>query len=87
MQGYASRQLPFILRQQETSVGWGVVAGKLSQLLRKILEAQVYAERLLVLAEKFARLGDLRGRLRLHQCKSGDGPRYPISMPPLTFNT
>jgi len=87
MQGYTSRQLPLIFRQQQTSVGWGVVAGKLRKLLLKILEAKIHAERLRVLQEKLSRLGELRGRLRLHQRKPRNCPRYPISMPPLTLST
>lgn len=87
MQSYASRQLPVVFRQQKAAIRWGIVARKPGKLLLKILKAQIDAERSRVLQEKFARLGDLRGRLRLHQCKSRDGVRYPISMPPLTLKT
>jgi len=87
MQSYAARQLPFVFRQQETAVGWGIVAGKPRKLLLKVLEAEVDAERLRVLQEKFPRLGDLRGRLDLRKCKSRNCPRYPMSMPPFTLKT
>jgi hypothetical protein len=87
MQGYASRQLPFVFRQQQTAVGRGIEARKPGKFFLKILEAEVHAERLRVLQEKFPCLGDLRGRLRLHKYKSRNCPRYPISMPPLTLNT
>jgi hypothetical protein len=80
-------QLAFIFRQQEPPIRWGVVARKLRQFLLKTLKAEIDAERLRILQKEFTRLGDLRGRLRLRKRKSRNGPRYPMSMPPLTLNT
>ena len=63
------------------------MAGKPRQFFLEILEAEADAERLRVLLEEFAGLRYLRGRLRLQECKSGDGPRYPMSIPPFTLRT
>ena len=63
------------------------MTGKFGKLLLKVLEAEVHTERLLVLLEKPAYLGDLRRRLRLHKYKSGNWARYPMSMPPFTLRT
>ena len=63
------------------------MARKPGELLLEILEAEIDAERLCVLQEKFPSLRDLRGRLCLNQAKTGNCPCYPISIPPLTLNT
>ena len=87
MEGDASCQLPFVLRQQEPAVGWGIMARKPRKFFLEILEAKIDPERLRVFQKKFARLCNVRGRLRLHQCESGNCPSYPMSMPPLTLST
>ena len=87
MQSHASRQLPVVFRQQKAALRWGVVAGEPRKLWLEILKAEIDAERLGILQEQFARLRDLRGRLPLRERESRDGPRYPMSMPPFTFNT
>jgi hypothetical protein len=69
MQSYAPRQLPTVFGQQEAAVRWSIVARKPCKLFFKILKAEIDAERLRVLQEKFSCLGDLRRRLRLYKCK------------------
>jgi hypothetical protein len=46
------------------------MARKFCKLLLKVLKAELHAERLLVLQEKFPHLGNLRRRFRLHKYKS-----------------
>ena len=60
---------------------------ELGKLPLKILEAEIDPERLRILQEELSCLGDLRGRLRLRECKTRNCARYPMSMPPLTFST
>ena len=60
---------------------------ELGKLTLKILEAEIDPERLRVLQEELSCLGDLGGRLRLRKRKARNCARYPMSMPPLTFNT
>jgi hypothetical protein len=70
VEGDASRRLYFIFRQQQAAVGWRVMARKFCKLLLKVLKAELHAQRLLVLQEKFPHLGNLRRRFRLHKYKS-----------------
>ena len=87
MQSYAPRQLSVVFRQKKAAIRCGIVARKPSQFLLEVLKAEIDAERLRILQKQFADLCDLRSRFRLPECKSRDGPGYPMSMPPFTLST
>jgi hypothetical protein len=83
----ASGELAIIGRQQQAPCGRRVISGESGEFLIEALEAQAEAKRLGVFEKEFAHLRDVGGRFRLCDRQARDCARYPINMPPFTFNT